>query len=266
MGQKTCLVVYIGNGFSTGESAHNRMYSYTTDMRDSKENHKEFLYKPLKELGYNVDTALVTNKHKFYDGFKKEYDAIDLDYDDITPEDEEKLLEYYRIKVPAGWGPGAFRSGGRFLKLKQKMPEYDVYVFIRTDAILKKSINELSVDYEKINYLWPETDYHFYEDGVLNKIDIKNINGLWYDYQWFWRTYNRVNGNILNVVSKKYITTFLNYFWLEHLSLHLMIKDLSPIITVENDINLMCGDEIPYVSDVRVCQNPVYYFSKKIIS
>jgi hypothetical protein len=45
-----------------------------------------------------------------------------------------------------------------------------------------------------------------------------------------------------------------------------MIKDLSPVITVENDVNLMCGDEIPYVSDVRVCENPVYYFSKKIIS
>jgi hypothetical protein len=266
MEQKTCLVVYIGNGFSVGESAHNGMYSYTTDMRDSKENHKEFLYKPLTEQGYKVDTALVTNKHKFYDGFKKEYDAIDIEYDDITPEDENKLLEYYQIKVPQGWGPGSFRSGGRFLKLKQKMPEYDVYVFIRTDAILKKSISELSVDYEKINYLWPETDYHFYENFILNKTDNKNINGFWYDCEWFWRTYNRVNGNILNIVSKKYITVFLNYFWLEHLSLHLMIKDLSPTITVENDVNLMCGNEIPYVSDVRVCENPVYYFSKKIIS
>jgi hypothetical protein len=266
MEQKTCLVVYIGNGFSVGESAHNGMYSYTTDMRDSKENHKEFLYKPLTKQGYKVDTALVTNKHKFYDGFKKEYDAIDIEYDDITPEDENKLLEYYQIKVPQGWGPGSFRSGGRFLKLKQKMPEYDVYVFIRTDAILKKSISELSVDYEKINYLWPETDYHFYENFILNKTDNKNINGFWYDCEWFWRTYNRVNGNILNIVSKKYITVFLNYFWLEHLSLHLMIKDLSPTITVENDVNLMCGNEIPYVSDVRVCENPVYYFSKKIIS
>jgi hypothetical protein len=81
----------------------------------------------------------------------------------------------------------------------------------------------------------------------------------------FWNSYNRVNGNILNVVSKKYINVFLTYFWLDHMSLSLMLRDLYPLITYEKDINLMCGEDTCYVSDVRVCDNPVYTFNKKII-
>lgn len=266
MNQKSCLLIYIGNGYSVGESSHNGLYSYTTDMRDSKENHRKNIHSPLEKLGYKVDTALITNKHKFYKGFLKEYNALEIEYDEITEIDELKLFEYYRIKVPAGWGPGSFRSGGRFLKLKNKLPEYDLYVIIRTDAILKKSMDDLSIDYTKINYLWPETDFHFYDNGKLIDDEKQMINGYEYDYKWFWENYKRVNGNIFSVVPKKYITIFINYFWLEHLSLYVMLKDLTPIITYENDINLICGEKDYYISDVRVAENPIYYFSKKIIS
>ena len=261
MSDKTCLIIYIGNGFSKNQRADNNSYSYSVDMRDNRENHQKCMYNPLIELGYKIDTALVTNKHEFYEGFKKEYNAIKLDYDDITPEDEKNLEEYYHLKIDRrlGWGPGLFKSGGRLLKLKDKIPEYDLYVFIRADSFFKVTLNELKVDYNKINYLWPETDYRFFTGGK----DTFYKTGM--NERYFWDTYKRINGNVLNVIPKKYINIFLNYIWLEHMSVYFMTETLNPLITVENDINLMCGDENCYVTDVIVCENPVFTFNKKIL-
>jgi hypothetical protein len=82
---------------------------------------------------------------------------------------------------------------------------------------------------------------------------------------WFWNTYNRVAGNVLNVIPKKYLNIFISYYWMEHVALHGILRDLSPVITVEHDVNLMMGYEKCYVTDVRFSENPVYTFKKKDI-
>jgi hypothetical protein len=261
MSEKTCLIIYFGNGFSKNQNSYNGEYSYSVDMRDNKENHNKYVLSPLTELGYKIDTAIVTNKHEFYEGFKKEYNAIDLDYEDIIPEDENTFENFYHLKIDrsSGWGPGQYKSGGRLFKLKDKLPEYDLYVLIRADTEFKISIKNLDVDYNKINYLWPETDYRFFtgEKEVFYSTGITE--------KYFWDTYKRINGNVFNIVPKKYINVFLNFFWLEHMSVYFMTEYLNPIITLENDINLMCGTESCYVTDVRVCNNPVFTFNKKIL-
>ena len=259
MESKRCLLIYFGNGYSEKEHSYNHEYEYSVDMRDTRQNHIKNINQPLIDLGYCVDVALVTNKHKYYDEFKKEYDAIDIQYEDLISNDEDILFNFYVLKTPEMYGPGSMKSGGRFVKIRDRLPEYDLYVFVRTDTIFKMSLNDLKVDYEKINYLWPETDYRFFteeRENFMNQFGTDRV---------FWNSYNRVNGNILNVVSKKYINVFLTYFWLDHMSLSLMLRDLYPLITYEKDINLMCGEDTCYVSDVRVCDNPVYTFNKKII-
>ena len=124
--------------------------------------------------------------------------------------------------------------------------------------LFKKSIDELDINYEKMNYLWPETDDNFYNH---NREEYLKKFG---DEHCFWKEYNRVNGNILNFVPKKYINVFLTYFWYEHMSVHLMIKDLYPLIKYPDDIHLICGEEKAYSSNTRVCENPIFVTSKKI--
>lgn len=256
--KKTCLVIYVGNGYSEKSYAYNHSYSYSVDMRDNKDNHQKCIYDPLLQIGYKVDTLLMTNKHEKYEEFVEEYNALKIDYLDITPEDEAVLHGYYfKLKVVEGYGPGTFKSGGRFLKLKEKIPQYDLYVFVRTDAQFKLSMSEMNIDYKKINYLWPETDVGYF----LNREEAFDLYG---DPKVFWNTYHRVNGNVFNVVPKKYFNTFINYFWAEHCAVYLMVRDLFPLITI-NDIHLICGEETCYVSDPNIVENPVYTFNKKII-
>ena len=50
MENKTCLVIYIGNGYSEGEPSYYNAYIYSVDMRDNKENHEENIYKIKKHL------------------------------------------------------------------------------------------------------------------------------------------------------------------------------------------------------------------------
>jgi hypothetical protein len=43
MSEKTCLVIYFGNGFSKNQKSYNGEYSYSVDMRDNKENHNKLI-------------------------------------------------------------------------------------------------------------------------------------------------------------------------------------------------------------------------------
>lgn len=258
MFNKTCLVVYIGNGYSENSPSYDNAYTYSVDMRDNKANHHRCIYRPLQKLGYKIDTALVTNKHKHYDEFVKEYNAIPIGYDDVSQSDLKLMTKIFELKIPERWGPGNFRSGGRFLKLHHKFPDhYDQYVFVRADAHFKMKLDEFKIDENKMNYLWAETDFRYHTEMRQKFLD--NLG----PESWFWDTYNRVAGNVLSVVPKKYINVFLSYYWLEHLSLHGMLKDLSPLITVENDVNIMMGLDNFFVTDIRYTENPVYTFNKK---
>ena len=44
MENKTCLVIYIGNGYSEGEPSYYQSYIYSVDMRDNEKNHEENIY------------------------------------------------------------------------------------------------------------------------------------------------------------------------------------------------------------------------------
>jgi hypothetical protein len=210
-------------------------------------------------MGYDVDVCLITNKHAKHNLFLEEYDAINVLYDDLTLEDEIKLYKYYALKVPEEHGPGSLKSGGRILKAKRNIPEYDLYVFVRADTKFKLSLNELNIDYNKMNYLWKETDIRFFTDERDSFMKQHGTD------QVYWNNYYRVSGNVLNIVPKKYFNVFSSYYWLEHVSLYCMIQDLSPIITYEKDINLIFGEDVCYVTDVRYCNNPLYTFSKNIL-
>jgi hypothetical protein len=258
MFNKTCLLIYIGNGYSENVANYDGQYKYSVDMRDNQNNHNKMIIRPLKNAGYKIDTALVTNKHKYYSDFVDFYSAVPIDYSEISEKDIKILTKYYYYKVPMGWGPGNFRSGGRFLNLKQPLPEYDMYVFLRADAHFKKSITSLSIDENKMNFLWAETDYRMFTD---RRDEFLEAFGTEF---WFWNTYNRVAGNVFNVIPKKYIKVFLSYFWMEHVALHGMLNDLHPLISVENDVNFMMGLEKCYVTDQRYCENPLFTFNKRI--
>lgn len=259
MKNKTCLIVYIGNGYSENILHGSGEYRYSIDMTNCLQNHVANLIAPLQLMGFKSDIALITNKHKKYNEFKKKYGAINIEYDDLTQEDIDCLYHlYFSLRIPEGWGPGSFYCGGRMLKIREKMPEYDYYIFVRTDLLFKISIFDLNIDLNKINYLWIET-----ESSYLKKGTDQIIEGL--DDRIFWRDYNRVSGNSFSIVPKKYINPFISCMWADHCSLHLILKDFSPFISL-NDINFMCGEKRCYSANSNYSTNPVYTFNKKILA
>lgn len=251
---KKCLVIYIGIGYTPTfvKNASGNSYFYATDMRENKQNHQKMIYEPLFDSGYIVDTLLMTSKHSKYQEFLCEYNSISIDYDDIADSDCETLINYFNLKVTKkhtnGFGHPA--PGGRFLKLKESIPDYDLYVFIRSDTVFKMSISNMDIDYDKINYLWRETDSSFLQNND-EPID------------FFWKSNMLVSGNVLNIVPKKFFKVFTNYYWAEHYSLYLMLNDLHPVITL-SDINFIVKNDF-YTTDTIKCINPIYTFNKKIM-
>lgn len=254
---KKCLVFYIGAGYIVDSPNYYDWYRYSLDMRDNRSNHYENIFSKLEKMGYDLDFSLITNMHEKYEEFINEYNAIHIEYEDVNESDLSCLNHYYfNFKVPTREGPGNFRPGCRFLKIRSKIPDYDLYVFLRADVLFKKSLDDLSLDVNKINYLWAETDEAFF----YNK---EEFLSQYSNEMYFWNLYNRVSGNIFHVVPKKFINVFKNYIWAEHMSLHLMIKDLYPLISVD-DVNIMCGLDRAYVSDANRFENPIFTFNKKI--
>tara|TARA_B110001454_G_scaffold211835_1_gene227955 strand:+ start:519 stop:1418 length:900 start_codon:yes stop_codon:yes gene_type:complete len=245
------------------------------DMLPQKSNYVTNIRKPLELMGYEVNSVLITNKHKLYDEYVELYDATKIDYDDITEADVDTFLNYYKLRCPQNWGMGYPAQGGRLLKLKEELPKADLYIFIRGDVVYKQKLNVLNIDIEKINYLWPETDYRYYQweklggwppyhaDGTPNdeglRKEILDKDANEFDksihFEW-WEEYNRVNGNTLHIVPSKYINMFISYYWLEHISLHLMLKDCQPYITLD-DIHFICGMN-PHLSSTDMASNPIY--------
>jgi len=254
---KSCLVIYIGNGYSEDVPVYDGSYRYSVDMRDNFDNHKEKIINPLKDLGYSVDIALLTNKHEKYDEFVSFYNAINLVYDDINSEDFNAMKKFYfwRCDIP----PGNFYSGGRFLKLRTEIPKYDTYVIIRADVHFKMSLPELNVDFEKMNGLWPETDFRVFTEL---RDDYVNARG---SECWPWESYQRVVGNTFNIIPHKFFNAFSKYIWMEHLSFSFMLRDLYPLVSMD-DLNMMLGYDKCFCTDVRFVENPVYTMNKKILS
>lgn len=255
---KKCLIIYLGNAFSEKTFDYSKSYKYSVDLRDNKKNHIENIYLPLSNMGYSIETLMLTNKHQYYDDFLKEFSATKINFDEFTEDELKVLYDLYWMRTPQRWGPGIFRAGARLLKVKESLPYADLYVVIRADVFFKKKLNEMNVDYDKINYLWPETDNQFYTHRRQEYFDLVG------DELFFFRDYYRVNGITLNIAPRKYFNLFTSYLWLEHMSLYFMIRDLSPLVTIEKDINFICGTDRAYVTDSNLCENPIYYFNKKI--
>lgn len=253
---KKALIIYVGVGYTERQNSYDDTYVYQIDMRENYANHYDNVIKPLHKMGYSHDIMLLTNKHEKYDEFKDFYNAIDVDYEDFNEDNFNIVKSFYFMRYT--WEPGHCTSGGRFLKVTSKIPEYDLYVMIRADLQFKMSIENLNIDYEKMNWLWPETDYRFFTE---QKEEIKKHIG--YEL-WCWDTYKRVNGNFFNIIPKKYFNAFRNYIYMEHVSLFYMLEELYPLVTLD-DVNLMCGYDKCYVSDQRFCENPVFTLNKKII-
>jgi len=255
----TCLVIYIGNGFSENVEVYDKTYTYSVDMRDNLMNHNDKIFRHIRRRGYSIDFALLTNKHRLYDEFVREYNAIHIEYDEFREEDFKKVSDFYfwKTDIPPGW----FSSGGRFLKVKSQIPKYDIYVIVRADLSFKMGLDELNVDYTKMNWLWPETDFRVFCPDLLDDY-LVTTNG---NDCWCWETYQRVNGNTLNIIPYKFFGAYSKYIWMEHTSLHFMLNDLYPLVTLE-DVNMMLGYQKCWVTDVRFTENPVYNVNKTIIS
>lgn len=254
-----CLVIYIGNAYSENSRSYDGEYRYSVDIRDNFNNHEEKIFLPLREMGYNIHKAFLTNKHEKYYEFVNEFADVELHYDDINNEDFEIFKDYYfKIKNRNMHGPGSYWSGGRFQKLEHKLPEYDLYVILRGDTHFKVSIHDLNIDFDKMNWLWPETDINYFKYPIEEAREIWGSEFQFWDHSW------RVNGNAFNIIPQKYINVFKTYFWADHMALYLMLNDLGPIISI-NDVNLMLGYDKCYTSDVRFCENPVYKLTKKIL-
>lgn len=254
--KKTCLVIYIGNGYSDLELSADGAYSYATDMKENYENHQEKIFNPLRDMGYEVEFALLTNKHEKYAEYFRYYNAIFLDYDEVSDQDFEIMKNYFfwRYNVP----PGNFRSGGRFKKLKNKIPDYDTYVIIRTDTWFLMDLNSLNVDFNKMNWLWPESDWQIWTEFKKDYLSDGKTEFT------PWKNHNRVNGNVFNIIPHKFFRMFSNYIWCEHATLHVMLRELYPLVTLD-DVNMMLGMDKAYCTDIRYCENPVYTFNKKIV-
>jgi hypothetical protein len=258
---KKCLIIYLGNAYSEKTLNYSKEYMYSVDLRDNKSNHIDNIYAPLISMGYNVETLMLTNKHKYSDLFLDMFSAYNFEYNEFTDDELKNLYGLYWMRTPQGWGPGIFKAGARLLKVKDEIPKtYDLYVIIRADCLFKKSLIQMDVDYDKINYLFPETDNQFFTHNREFYLDNHG------DELIFFREYLRVNGITLNIIPQKYFNMVSSYLWMEHMSLYFMQRDLYPIFSWKDDVHFICGTEKAYVTDPNFCENPIYTFNKKIYS
>ena len=255
--EKTCLVIYVGVGYSDFEYNWDKTYIFSVNMMDGYENHQKNVFEPLKRQGYSIKTALLTKKHKRYDEMLKFYDAITLEYDDINEYESNALQKFHKVRDTEN--TGFFQPGGRFLTLKTPIDHYDLYVIIRGDVLFKKSFDEINIDYDKVNFLWPESP----PELSTHKRE-KLIQEGWYDLMW-WDRDKRTNGIVFNVLPKKYFNLYKSHIWREHLALSYMIRDTYPLFSME-DVNMIMGFDKGYTTDLRFMSNPIYTFNKKIIS
>ena len=224
---------------------------FDIDMEGSYENHMKMLHKPLSKMGYDVNCAIVTNKlgNPKYKKYLSMYKAVDLDYKtDPTQAEIDNLARYFDLKFGSGgaFGFGFPIQGFRLLTIKDPVPEADLYIFCRCDLLLKNSIDKLNIDWDKINYLWKEEGIYRKQELGIETPDHPKSG---------WSICNRVAGNMLNVVPSRHIKKFINNYWLEHCSMHAMLKDHDDID--KTDFHIVLGDEM-YDSCTERQANPIF--------
>tara|TARA_R100000008_G_C3582949_1_gene169889 strand:+ start:258 stop:1076 length:819 start_codon:yes stop_codon:yes gene_type:complete len=231
-------------------------WNFDLDMEFGYQNHMQYLHQPLSNMGYDVGCAIITNKENNpkYKRYLQLYNAFDMNYNgDVNDFEIESMVNYFKVRYER-FGAFSFGypiQGFRFLTIQDPIPMADIYVFIRCDLILKKPLNEINIDYDKINYLWKEEGIHRRSQEGIASPNHPNSG---------WSQHHRVCGNMLHVVNKKYIKSFLTHFWLEHCSMHAMLKDCDSVTL--QDFHIVCGDEM-YDSCTERESNPIFTHSRK---
>jgi len=184
------------------------------------------------------------------------YNAIPLDYTDINQYEFNTMNKFHKMRENEN--TGFYYVGGRFLTLKTQIDDYDFYVVVRSDVLFKKKITELNIDYDKLNFLWPESP-----PQLFTPLREDFLRDGWHDLLW-WEHNKRTNGLVINFFPKKYYNLYRSHIWREHLALYYMLKDTHPFFTM-NDVNMIMGTKKGHVTDLRFETNPIYTFNKKII-
>ena len=248
--------------FYTGLSYCKNFYHCETgdhfdlDMDFSYDSHMQQLHEPLNNMGYDVDCAIITNKdnNPKYKNYLKKYIALDLNYQsDVSDQEIESMVNYFNARYNRfdAFSFGFPIQGFRLLTIQDPIPSADIYVFIRCDLLLKNPINRINIDYNKINYLWKE-------EGIY-RAQTENITDSTHP-ESCWNKHYRVSGNMLHVVNKKYIKSFISHFWMEHCSLQALLRDCDGISM--KDVNIVCGNDL-YDSCVARQDNPIFTHSRK---
>ena len=254
--RKKAFVFYTGLSYYPNFYHCETGWHFDLDMEFSHHNHMKQLHAPLSQMGYDVECAIITNKedNPKYQQYLKMYDAHDMDYNgNVSDHEIESMINYFKIRYER-FGAFSFGypiQGFRFLTIQDAIPTADIYIFIRCDLTLKKPLDQIDINYNKINYLWKEEGIHRAEQEGITTADHPNSG---------WSQHHRVCGNMLHVVNKKYIKSFLTHFWLEHCSMHAMLKDCDSI-TLE-DFHIVCGDTM-YDSCIERQPNPIFQHSRK---
>jgi len=248
--------------FYTGLSYYPNFYHCETgwhfdlDMEFGYDNHVKQLHQPLEKMGYEVNCAIITNKENNpkYNKYLKMYNALDMNYaGDVSDYEIETMINYFKVRYERfdAFSFGFPIQGFRFLTIQDPIPSADIYIFIRCDLTLKKPINQINIDYNKINYLWKE-------EGI-NRAKEESISNV-HDPNSGWSRHYRVCGNMLHVVNKRYIKSFLTHYWMEHCSMQAILRDCDSI-TFE-DFHIVCGDKM-YDSCTERQANPIFNHARK---
>lgn len=231
---------------------------FDLDMESSYDNHMKMLHEPLQKMGYDVDCCIITNKdnNPKYNKYIKMYKALDFTYQSNMQQWEiDVMANYFNMRFPR-FGAFSFGypvQGFRLLTIQEPIPAADIYIFCRCDLLLKKSINKINIDYNKINYLWKE-------EGVYRRQQ-ENITSP-YQSNSGWSICRRVSGNMLNVVPRKHIKKFLSNYWLEHCSMYAMLRDYDTL--TEKDFHIVLGDQM-YDSCIEREPNPIFTHNRIIV-
>jgi hypothetical protein len=159
--RKKAFVFYTGLSYYPNFFHCETGWHFDLDMEFGYKNHMQQLHNPLRNMGYDVSCAIITNKdnNPKYAKYLQMYNALDMSYDsEVSDFEIESMINYFKVRYERfdAFSFGYPIQGFRFLTIRDPIPAADIYIFIRCDLNLKNPINKLNIDYNKINYLWTE--------------------------------------------------------------------------------------------------------------
>ena len=130
---KIC-VAYKGISYDPTYS-HRNGSVYCIDMREVYENHQKYIWKPLKERGHSIVTAISTNESEILEELKE---LFGFEYCDTT-------------------GTNQFDRGHNVLSYVAKNKEITHVIVVRCDLLMKCPITFCPIRWDKVNFAWKNT-------------------------------------------------------------------------------------------------------------